>query len=555
MTSLAGTITVTVPSFVTVTLTPAPDINVRGASTIPGSPSAEVRSKTLRVPITALMTVRELAKGAMMRYILSLRRTAKETDGVVRQLCRTGIAVTDVYLLVSSDAARSTTLEEDETGNGGRTGEPPVHMIELLSDDCVVQVVQVMRETVYMRFRAADGALAKKRASSSVRAAAAIEAQRIEEDRIREVDALTAAKVEETSNSISIAAPPAVVSVGDAACDGPALPSRGRTIKNAAASGCVSDAVSDTAQGSSSTPVAARQCGEKTAHNVDSTGADSSSEEEEKETWQDIARSIATLREREAQRIRWGPDAHKHFAANYVSSPEKIMVGRFKCVRRPPPVVWLHPTQNSSSASSKGSVSEVPSPRSSGDSGGTTETGGGRLPPRPVIAQEGSHEEHFRYQRHEHRQSPQNPIKHHRCDPYCYPSCESSSTKRTHEVLTSSAATESQGLQATAAPSAHAVEEIHVATEGTTAEPQPVSPSRERQDTLLCSAATPVDAAARFGTSPWASSTVAKQVVAVVARQLSFDEGGDTAPKHSPAVGDYSAATPPLRGEGRVVQG
>ncbi|CAG9578418.1 hypothetical protein LMJF_30_1860 [Leishmania major strain Friedlin] len=485
------------------------------------------------------MTVRELAKGAMMRYMLSLRRTAKEADAVVRQLCRSGIAVTDVYVLVPSDAARSTTLEDDETGNGGGTGEPPFHMVELLSDDCVVQVVQVMKETVHMRFCAGNGASAKKRASSSVQAAAATEAQ----------------SAEETFNSISIAAPPAVVAVGGAACDGPALPSRDEPIKNAAAFGCVSDAVSDTAQESSSPPVAARQRSKKTAHKVNSTGADSSlEEEEENEAWQGTARSIVTLREREAQCIRWGPAAHKHFAANYVSSPQKIMIDRFKCGRRPPPVVQLHPTQTPSSVSSQSSVSEVPSPRSSGDSRGTTETGGGRRPPRPVIAQEGSTKEHLRYQRHEPRQSPQLPSKHHRCDTYSYAHSESSSVQRAHEVLTPSAATRFQYLQVTAAPSVPAVEEMLVATEVTTAERQLVSPSHARQDAFLCSAETPVDAAARLGTSPWAPRTVAKPAVAVVARQLSFDEDGDTAPKRSLAVTDYSGVTP-LGGVRRMVQG
>ncbi|GET90787.1 hypothetical protein, unknown function [Leishmania tarentolae] len=554
MTSVADTITVTVPSFATVTLTPAPDIMMRGTFTTPGLRSAELKSKTLRVPITASMTVRELAKGAMMRYILSLRRTAKEVDDVVRELCRSGIAVTDVYLLAPSHAPLPTTLEEEETGNGGRTSEQSAHMIELLSNDCVVQVVQVMKETVHMRFRAANGASVRKGQSSSLQAAVATEAQSTDEDITTEGDSLTTARAEDTSRSISIVAPPAVATVGGAACSGSSLPSGEATVKNAAALHCAPNTFSDAAQESSSTPVAVRQRSKNSTHNVNSTQESSNSEgEEEKEAWQNIARSIATLREREAQRIRWGPDAHKHFAANYVSSPEKIMIGRFKCGRCPPPVVQLHPTQPSSSASSQGSISEVSSSRSLGNSRGTTETGDGCLSPRPVIAQESS-KEHLWYHEHEHRESPQPLTKRQRCDTFVHPSSKKTSINRTPEVLASSNATESERLQVTASLAAPISEKVRVATEEATAELQPVSSKNEGQEDHLCSAATPVQVAARSGTSPWAPSTVAKPVVAVVARQLSFDEDVDTSMKRTPAVSNYSA-NPPVGSFQRVTQG
>ncbi|CAJ1020984.1 hypothetical protein, conserved [Leishmania lindenbergi] len=555
---MAGTIPVSAPSFVTVTLTPAPGINIGGVSGTPESSSAAVKSKTLRVPVTASTTVRELAKGAVMRYLLSLRRAAKETDGILRHLCRAGIAVTDVYLLLSSDASRTTTLEGEEAGSSDGGGALPVHMVELLYDDCVVQVVQVMKETVHMCFRAANAAAAKKSTTLSEQAVAAAGVQSTDEDRTTTVDALTAARAGK-SNSVSIVALPVAVAASGATRDGPDVLNRDGAIKNAVPSACVSDAVSDTAQASSSTPVVVRQRSKKTAHKVDSTEEESRSEEEEgekeKEEWQNIALSIATLRERESQRIRWGPDAHKHFAANYVSSPEKIMIGRFKCGRRRLPVVQLHPTPNSSSTSSQGSVSDMRSPRSLRDSKNATETCSGSLSPRPVGAQETDTEEdqHW-HQRHEHRHSPQHPCKHHRCNGDFSPCNKSSSINPTPEVLISTATTEPQRSQVTATPSALTVKKMYSAAEEATVEGRSLSLNSNRQESLLYSAATPVGTAARTGTSPLLSSTVAKPVVAVVARQLSYEEDGTTALKHCPAVTKHSEATPVCRVQ-REIQG
>ncbi|CAJ1007247.1 hypothetical protein Q4I28_002561 [Leishmania naiffi] len=546
---MAATIPVSAPSFVTVTLTPAPGIHIGGASGAPESSSAAVKPKTLRVPVTASTTVRELAKGAVMRYLLSLRRTAKETDGVLRHLCHAGIAVTDVYLLLSSDASRTTTLKGEEAGSSDGGDALPVHMVELLYDDCVVQVVQVMKETVHMCFRAANAAAAKKRTTSSEQVVAAAGVQSADEDRTTTVDALTAARAEK-SNSTSIVALPVAVAASGATRDGPDVLYRDGAIKNAVSSACVSDAVSGTAQASSSTPVVVRQRSKKTAHRVDSAEEESRSEEEEeeekekeKEEWQNIALSIATLRERESQRIRWGPDAHKHFAANYVSSPEKIMIGRFKCGRRRPPVVQLHPTPNSSLTSSQGSVSNMRSPRSLRDSKNATETCSGSLSPRPVGAQETDTEEdqHW-HQRHEHRHSPQHPRN------------KSSSINPTPEVLISTATTEPQCSQVTATPSALTVKKMYSAAEEATVEGRSLSLNSNRQESLLYSAATPVGTAARTGTSPLLSSTVAKPVVAVVARQLSYEEDGTTALKHCSAVTKHSEATPVCRVQ-REIQG
>ncbi|KAG5496638.1 hypothetical protein JIQ42_03469 [Leishmania sp. Namibia] len=551
MAALSETISVIVPSFATVTLMPVPGLSAEGAFESPESPSAALRCKTLRVPITSAMTVRELAKGAMMRYMLSLRRAAKAQDDVVRHLCRTGIAVTDVYLLLSSDAARPTVVAADERGNGGGTGEPPVHKIELLSDDCVVQVVQVMKETVHMRFCAANAAAAKKSATSSKRAAAAAGAQSTDEDRSTEADVLTATRGEETSNSMSINAPPAAVAVGGAAFEGPGVSCRDGAVENAVASTSVAGA----AQESSSTPVVARQHSETTAHNTDGT-EDSSWEEEEKENeeQQNISLSIATLREREAQRIRWGPEAHKHFAANYVSSPEKIMVGRFKCGRRPPPVVQLHSTQASSSASSMGSIGDIQSPRSLKDSIGVAETGHGGLSPRPVGAPKtDSDEEPHGHQRYEEQRLPQPPRKRHHGDDRFFSRSTSSSIERTSEVLISSATTEPRRFRVATAPAVSTGVKVCAAAEEVTTGRQSVSPNRKGQGALLCSAVTPVDVAVRAGTPPSAPSTVAKPVVAVVARQLSFEEDGDIALKRTRAVLDPSAA-PPVCSVYRVIR-
>ncbi|KAG5497947.1 hypothetical protein GH5_02741 [Leishmania sp. Ghana 2012 LV757] len=541
MTALSETISVIVPSFATVTLVPAPGLSAEGAFESPESPSAALGCKTLRVPITSAMTVRELAKGAMMRYMLSLRRAAKAQDDVVRHLCRTGIAVTDVYLLLSSDAARPTVVAADERGNGGGTGEPPVRKIELLSDDCVVQVVQVMKETVHMRFCAANAAAATKSATSSKRAAAAAGAQSIDDDRTTEADVLTATRGEETSNSMSINAPPAAVAVGGAAFEGPGVSCREGAVENAVASTSVAGA----AQESSRTPVVARQHSETAAHNTDGTEDSSWEEEKETEEQQNISLSIATLREREAQRIRWGPEAHKHFAANYVSSPEKIMVGRFKCGRRPPPVVRLHSTQASSSASSMGSIGDIQSPRSLKDSIGVAETGHGRLSPRPVGATKtGSGEEQHGHQRCEEQRVLQPPRKRHHGDDRFFSRSTSSSIERTSEVLISPATTEPRRFRVATAPAVSTSVKVYAAAEEVTARRQSVSPNRKGQGALLCSAVTPVDVAVRAGTPPLVPSTVAKPVVAVVARQLSFEEDGDIAFKRSRAMLDPSAAPP-----------
>ncbi|KAG5473169.1 hypothetical protein CUR178_03088 [Leishmania enriettii] len=536
MAALSETISVIVPSFATVTLVPAPGLSAEGAFESLESPSAPLRCKTLRVPITSAMTVRELAKGAMMRYMLSLRRAAKAQDDVVRHLCRTGIAVTDVYLLLSSDAARPTVVAADERGNGGGAGEPPVHKIELLSDDCVVQVVQVMKETVHMRFCAANAAAAKKSAASSKRAAAAAEPQSIDECRTTEADVLTATRGEETSNSMSINAPPTAFAAGGAAFEGPGVSCGDGAVENAVAS----TSVADSAQESNSALVVAREHSETTAHNTDGN-EDSSWDEEEKENeeQQSISLSIATLREREAQRIRWGPEAHKHFAANYVSSPEKIMVGRFKFGQRPPPVVQLHSTQASFSASSMGSIGDIQLPRSLKDSIGVAEAGHGRLSPRPVGATKTDSDE-------EQRLLQPARKRHHGGDRF-FSRSTSSSVERTSEVLISSAMTEPRRFRVATAPAVSRGVKVCTAAQEVPAGRQSVSPNRKGQDGLLCSAVTPVDVAALAETPPSAPSTVAKPVIAVVARQLSFEEDGDIALKRSSAVLDPSAAPPACR--------
>ncbi|KAG5498684.1 hypothetical protein JKF63_02971 [Porcisia hertigi] len=556
MECMTSTITVTLPSFVAVTLTPEPGFNMAGASEVLGSFSTAVKPKTLRVPLTTRMTVRELAKGAMMRYMLSLRRTAKETDDVVRQLCRRGISVTDVYILLPSDAACSAEPEECVTCSGGGADVSPVRTVELFSDDCVVQVVQVMKETVYMRFRVASSPPSKQSATLPKQTVAVAGAPCTEGERAPGPAALTFALAEKESNA-SVAAPPADVAVDGAACDGPGVFSRDETIRNMAAPLSVSHTVSQPAQESSSTPVITRQHSERVAH-VESSGEDNGSEGEEEEDKgkaeeQNIALSIATLREREAQRIRWGPEAHKHFAANYVSSPEKIMTGRFKCSRRQPPAVQLHLSNVTFSASSPDSPYGTQSPRSLRDSGGATESSsGGESPPRSGTQKvDGDNEERSHYQ-HEGQESSQPPYKNHRSDTCCYP--PSSTTTTTAEALAVSSTTQPSCIQATAAPPLSKDENMHLMMEDARAQCPSRSPNEHRQDALLCSVVTPAATHARADTTPSAPDTVAKPVVEVVARQLSFEEDSEFAPKRSPVFMNGLATFPPP-GVLRVIQG
>ncbi|KAG5472403.1 hypothetical protein LSCM1_03802 [Leishmania martiniquensis] len=557
MASIPEAITVVVPSFATVTLIPAPGFHLEGAAESSGSPLAAVAPRTLRVPITASMTVRELAKGAMMRYMLSLRRTARGKNGVVRQLCRTGIVVTDVYLLLSGDAERPTVAAAEEAGGGGKTGTPPTHKVELLSDDCVVQVVQVMRETVHMCFRAANAA-AKKSVTSPKQAASTAEAHSTGEDWATKAEALTAARAEDASDSLNIDATTAAVAVGGSSFKGPRVPGRDVAMINALASPCASSTVSDAApERSNSTPIGARQHSETMVHSVRSTEDSGCDEgEKEKEEQENIALSIAALREREAQRIRWGPEAHKHFADNYVSSPEKIMVGRFKCGLRPPPAVQLNPTRTSSSASSVGSVSETPSPTASKDSADIAKVDRGCWSPPPVGASKktDSDEEQHRQQRCDDQCLPSTLLKRHRSDLLLRSRSESSSVERISERLASLITTEPKCAQVVTWPAISTAKAVCSAAEEVTVGRQPIAPNDRRQDDLSCLAVTPVDAAVRAGTPPSDPSTVAKPVVTVVARQLSFDEEGDIAPKHSGVPSDPLATTP-MCNMRRVIQG
>lgn len=405
MSSLASPAGAAIPSFATVTLVFAGDDTLLKAAAISVDVSSAVESKTMRVPVTAHTTIRELAKGAMTRYMLSLRRTAKGTDFVARQLCRTGIVVTDVHLL-SSHKRNNTPV----VGVVDAAPRQSPSRIELFAEDCVVQVVQVREEVVYMRFQsAAEHSIAKK--ALPLRAAAATETavqktaekegdkNGVGEDSASvatpfspshsavaplvanagkwsvmpaehhgvttgsatddEVVSVCGAAEELSEGDISVSEPlPRITATAPATASHALMGSKTATAK-AKEAGRLASVRPDLSRHVllSSLPEEEREehDGDKREESSSDTGSSSSDRgSDDAEELQNIARSIATLRQDETRRMPWGPDAYKHFASNYVNSPQKIMTGRYNYKRRrqqqqPPPSVKLHHAQSSPS--------------------------------------------------------------------------------------------------------------------------------------------------------------------------------------------------------------
>ncbi|KAK7201068.1 hypothetical protein NESM_000166800 [Novymonas esmeraldas] len=557
--SLDGTAAVATPNFVTVTLSPVT------ASAASGELSAAAVSKTLRVPITAATTVRELAKGAMMRYVVSLRRTARESDTAVRAVCRAGIVVTDVYLLLPPVDEDSAAVHADgESCSHGRVmygRPPPARVVELFSSDCVAHVVQVMKETVYMSFRAADHAAAAANATSAsarasvtesvVTAASAMPGGQPETLLPRSV--MTTAGGEDTSSSLSLGVFPGC-SIATAAPVRDLLfsaPSSTSTAVAAAAATVVKTSC-EAGEDSASTPILVRQQhAARSDHSVegsddDSTSSSSSSSDVEAvQALEDIAHSIATLQQREGRRGRWGPDAHKHFAANYVSSPQKIMTGRYLYSGRaaPPPAVRLQPLNAVSATLSQGSRSASKSPRPSKEGRGVRRPGNGHTSPPPQETQPMSPPLP------EHRPPSPPAYKRHRCDSLSRVCGKSGDASRgatvTLEDSTAHTAAPTQcfgrrtgtsdGVTGTATPAGAGERAVDVRRHSLLDD--------HGGDPLLRSlAVTPATACA--AASPPVPCTVAKPVIAgPVARQLSFGDDGDVAPKQQQQHGEPSSTT------------
>lgn len=357
------------PSFATVTLVFAAD-STNTTSSLPPTGAATTVSlepKTMRVPITPQTTIRELAKGAMARFLCSLRRTAASADVVARQLCRTGIVATDIHLLSPSDsttaphaesANRSTTIDSNTERRSGATPQQRCK-IELFSDDRVLQVVQVREEIIYMRFKAAAAsARAKERQVNTEAETAVLE------------DAMAVGKgTADVSSPASPVLPPSwnvlptdqsittglttdddvicdcreELSKGDISMSVP-VPQQESTVR---ITSIITKKCATVAVERHHTPVLpqrGRSVSPSTATETSSHSSSSDSEDDaEVEARRNIARSIETLRQAETRRMPWGPDAYKHFATNYVNSPQKIMTGRYNYKRqRPAPSVKLH---------------------------------------------------------------------------------------------------------------------------------------------------------------------------------------------------------------------
>ncbi|KPI86160.1 hypothetical protein ABL78_4782 [Leptomonas seymouri] len=371
-----STTAVVVPTFATITLTFSESGKPAelGPASLGGSGAIE--SKTMRVPITPQTTIRELAKGAMARYIFSLRRSAKSSDLVARQLCRTGIVVTDVHLLSVTGTTQLENVPDGSLTTQGNASRLPPCRIELFSDDCVMQVVQVRNEVVYMRFRAATESSRKIKSAQLEAATAANSSKRARKD-TTEGDSIRMGssqlahsevqQVPSARNGTVMAAENSVASPlttdDDDVCVNRAAEeaSKGEISMSMPLPllGPAAAALNDGANAFETTHQAltrpnarrsptspSRTSSEEDDGDDDGTSASSESDDSEEEQ-QNIARSIATLRQDETRRMPWGPDAYKHFATNYVNSPQKIMTGRYSCFKRQrrPPSVRLQPHQ------------------------------------------------------------------------------------------------------------------------------------------------------------------------------------------------------------------
>ncbi|KPA83218.1 hypothetical protein ABB37_02901 [Leptomonas pyrrhocoris] len=367
--------TTVVPSFATVTLA----FSESDPAVVPGAAAGAMEPKTMRVPISSQTTVRELAKGAMARYMFSLRRTAKSTDLVARQLFRTGIVVTDVHLRSFQDTTELANKADESLTTHDIESQLPPCRIELFSDDCVVHVVQVREEVVYMRFKAATERSRKRKGERLDPTSKSATSPMVEVEDTTDRDSKT------HSSNVT---PSAVQPVPDADSSR-AMPAEDSTAASLSTDDdvvCVSGAEKGAGKGGISipmplppfgvAPVAAALlnyattskktcetslgCDVRPSASSPSTADDKEDDEDDVEASTSserddseaellsIARSIATLRQDETRRMPWGPDAYKHFATNYVNSPQKIMTGRYNSYKHqlPPPSVKLHHNQS-----------------------------------------------------------------------------------------------------------------------------------------------------------------------------------------------------------------
>lgn len=260
------------------------------------------KGSTLRVPISCQTTVRQLAKDAMQRLVLS-RRSAGQRPSPA-------IMVTEVFV-------------------GGDGGQP---MAELFTQDHVTEVVRVREEIVFMRLRAApDGAgrPTRKHAAhtgQTVGGAEGASASAVDPSRGSSPQPPPPSALQHAPAETLAALPQALqrarsaTSVVEVPSESDDEPSARKTEKHVATVKRTRDVPPPcTPERPVGSPDGKRQRQE---------------EPPEVPPGED---TISRLREREQARLGWGPEAHRHFAPNYVSSPEKLMRRRFTKKSAAPP--------------------------------------------------------------------------------------------------------------------------------------------------------------------------------------------------------------------------
>ncbi|EPY17469.1 hypothetical protein STCU_10596 [Strigomonas culicis] len=246
----------------------------------------ESEKTTFRVPIAADTTVRQLAKEAMRRFVLSRRHAG----GAALP------AVTQVYV-------------------GGHSTQPSA---ELFARDVVTQVMLVKDEVVFMKLRDNGGAAAAKEAPSTAR----------------------------TSPTCSPPAPGRAAAVAPAeeghergapaATRGGALAERGVNEERAATANAGQSGKENEhrkpAKGKAPPPAKVQQ--EAKAKQAEERRRKEKKEspyavvKRERRADAEVEPEVAEIQERERRRMGWSAHLHSDFAANYVSSPDKLFRAR-----------------------------------------------------------------------------------------------------------------------------------------------------------------------------------------------------------------------------------
>ncbi|CCW61518.1 unnamed protein product [Phytomonas sp. EM1] len=247
-----------------------------------------IHAGTFRVPISHETTIRQLAKDSVQRFVLS-RRGSKQTSP---------IRVTEV-----------------------RVGGCTPSCAELFSKDMVTQVVLVKEEVIFMKlqFAAALPAKPEPEVASVPKSLPPALPLPLEEGKLN--DCSRATKLPEPSGL--------------------------------AATHFETDKVySESTQGTQNSLV----------HVAPSFSSKRRARIEE-ETSQDVLEAVRSIQKLERARLGWGPEASKHFPDNYVSSPQKLMRRRKASAPKTSAKRQDHPESKSDKAAAlgiKASVGSLP---------------------------------------------------------------------------------------------------------------------------------------------------------------------------------------------------